>query len=185
MISYLLLRSVVREISFEKHTGIISQLRRELYGEPLVAEVDEFDPVAHHFAYVDHRDEILGVLRVLRSDEVPRLELQCESRAKDLVFPSDGLIMECSRACTRKGSYGRHLLGMCLAVRDYAVNHKADYMVAKTDPVFLPIYLRMGFRIFGKPFISDWFDDDIPKTPIILNMSDLAGKRETEDTMVW
>jgi len=94
---------MVREISFHEHQSTIAQMRREAFGSGLNHVIDQFDDAAHHFAFFDEAREITALIRLLRSDEVPKLELQCESDAQDLVWPSSGLIMETSRGCGKKG----------------------------------------------------------------------------------
>jgi predicted GNAT family N-acyltransferase len=176
---------MVREIVFEDHRDEIRLIRRESYGAELIHEEDEFDLVAHHFASLDPQNRIVGVIRVLRSDEVGRLEIQAESRAGHLVFPPVRLMMECSRACMRKGASGLQLLPLALAVRDYALAEKAGCLVAKSGSSLLPLYRSMGFKIMGESFLSDHFADDEPNYPIILQLDALGENAPVEESMVW
>ena len=150
---------MVEEIPFHEHRSVIAQIRREVYTTGLLHEIDEFDEAAHHFALFNPAREITGVIRVLRSDEVPRLELQSESDAQDLVFPTKGLIIEVSRGCARKNITGMPLMQLAMAMQDYAKKQGAAHVVTKSGKRLLPLYKTMGFRVFGKPFYSDWFDD--------------------------
>jgi predicted GNAT family N-acyltransferase len=150
---------MIQEISFHEHRAAIAQIRREVYTTGLLHEIDEFDEAAHHFALFNQAREITGVIRVLRNDEVPKLELQSESDAQDLVFPKDGLIIEVSRGCARKSISGMPLMQLAMAMQDYAKREKAAHVVTKSGSRLLPLYKSMGFRVFGKPFYSDWFDD--------------------------
>ncbi len=187
---------MVEEISFHEHRSVIAQIRREVYTTGLLHEIDEFDEAAHHFALFNSAREITGVIRVLRSDEVPRLELQSESDAQDLVFP-EGLIIEVSRGCARKNITGMPLmlLAMAMAMQDYARKQKAAHMVTKSGARLLPLYKTMGFRVFGKPFYSDWFDDrntGLMSIPIIYDLVQPARavafpqpQLVEEEVLVW
>ena len=188
---------MVQEISFHEHRSTIARMRREVYTSGLLHEIDEFDEAAHHFALFDSAREITGVIRVLRSDEVPRLELQSESDAQDLVFPQGSLIMEVSRGCARKNITGMPLMQLAMAMQDYAGRQKAAHVVTKSGKRLLPLYKSMGFRVFGKPFYSDWFDDrrtglmsipiiyDFvrPASALVRNAS--APVPQEEDVLVW
>lgn len=177
---------MIQEISFHENRDKIAQLRREAFGSGLIHAIDEFDEAAHHFALFDAAGGMIGSFRLLRNDEVPKLELQCESGARDLVFPKGVLIMETSRGCARKGTVGMPMIKMSLAMQKYAAKHKAAYLVSKTARLLLPIYRSMGYRVFGKPFYSDWFDEKEkgdPSTPIILDLTKIAP--EDEEVLAW
>lgn len=150
---------MIEPISFHEHRDLIARMRREVYTTGLLREIDEFDEVAHHFALYDKSREIIGVVRALKSNEVPKLELQSESDAQDLVYPQDGMIMEVSRGCARKNLTGMPLLQMAMAMQKYAKEQNASYVVTKSGKRLLPLYKTMGFRVFGRPFYSDYFDD--------------------------
>jgi predicted GNAT family N-acyltransferase len=150
---------MIEEIDFHEHRDAIAKLRREVYTSGLIHDIDEFDEAAHHFALFNSAREITGVIRVLRSDEVPKLELQSESDAQELVFPQDGLIIEVSRGCARKSLTGMPMMQLAMAMQQYAKEQKAAHVVTKSGKRLLPLYKSMGFRVFGKPFYSDWFDD--------------------------
>jgi len=175
---------MVQEISFQEHQLTIAQMRRDAFGPGLIHAIDEFDAVAHHFAFFNEAREITALIRLLRSDEVPKLELQCESGAQDLVWPSGVLIMETSRACSRKGTSGMPMMQLSRAMGAYARQHKAAHMVSKTARLLLPLYQAMGFRIFGKPFYSDWFDEKNTNDPSIPIIYDYAPSIE-EEVLVW
>jgi len=175
---------MVLEISFHEHQSTIAQMRRDAFGSGLNHAIDEFDAAAHHFAFFNEAREITALIRLLRSDEVPKLELQCESEAQDLVWPSSGLIMETSRGCGRKGGSGMPLMHLSRALDAYARQHKAAHIVSKTARLLLPLYQAMGFRIFGKPFYSDWFDDKAKQDPSIPIIYDFAPSLE-EEVFVW
>ncbi len=175
---------MVREISFHEHQPTIAQMRRDAFGSGLNHAIDEFDAAAHHFAFFNEAREITALIRLLRSDEVPKLELQCESCALDLAWPSSGLIMETSRGCGRKGASDMPLMHLSRAVGNYARQHKAAHIVSKTARTLLPFYQAMGFRIFGKPFYSDWFDDKARQDPSIPIIYDFAPLPE-EEVLVW
>lgn len=149
----------IKPISFHEHSGTIAMIRREVYTTGLLRVIDEFDEVAHHFALYNKANEIIGVVRALKSTEVPRLELQSESDAQELVYPQDGLIIEVSRGCARKNITGMPLLQMAMTMQKYAREQNASHVVTKSGKRLLPIYQSMGFRVFGKPFFSDYFDD--------------------------
>lgn len=149
----------IEPISFHEHRDTIASIRREVYTTGLLRVIDEFDEVAHHFALYTKAREIIGVVRALKSTEVPRLELQSESDAQELVYPQDGLIIEVSRGCARKDIIGMPLLQMAMAMQKYAKEQNATHVVTKSGKRLLPIYQSMGFRVFGKPFYSDYFDD--------------------------
>ena len=184
---------MVREISFQEHRNTIAQIRREVFTSGLLRDIDEFDEAAHHFALFNHAEEITGVIRVLRSDEVPKLELQSESDAQELVFPKGVLLMEVSRGCARKTPLGTPLLKMALAMQDYAKRQNAAHLVTKSGARLLPLYRSLGFRVFGKPFYSDYFDDrktGLLSTPIIYDFVKPAPvvrqKVEAEEeVLVW
>jgi predicted GNAT family N-acyltransferase len=175
---------MVLEISFHEHQSTIAQMRRDAFGSGLNQVIDEFDAAAHHFAFFNETREITGLIRLLRSDEVPKLELQCESGAQDLVWPRSGLILETSRGCGRKGASGMPIMHFSRAMDSYARQHKAAHIVSKTARHLLPLYQAMGFRIFGKPFYSDWFDDKAKQDPSIPIIYDFATALE-EDVLVW
>ncbi|MHB1081493.1 MAG: GNAT family N-acyltransferase [Prosthecobacter sp.] len=189
---------MVEEVSFHNHRAIIAQIRREVYTTGLIHEIDEFDEVAHHFALFNSKREITGVIRVLRSDEVPRLELQSESDAQELVFPQNGLLMEVSRGCARKSITGMPLMQLAMAMQEYARKQKAAHVVTKSGKRLLPLYQSMGFRVFGKPFYSDWFDDrktGLMSIPIIYDfvkpghvpkvVVPQPQQHEEEEVLVW
>lgn len=181
---------MIREISFQEHRTTIAQIRREVYTSGLLRDIDEFDEAAHHFALFNSAGDINGVIRVLRSDEVPKLELQCESDAQDLVYPKDGLIMEVSRGCARKNLLGMPLMKMALAMQDYAKKQNAAHVVTKSGTRLLPLYKSLGFRVFGKPFYSDYFDDrktGLMSIPIIYDFVQAApaAKADEEEVLVW
>ena len=188
---------MVQEISFHEHRSIIAQIRREVYTTGLLHEIDEFDEFAHHFALFNSAKEITGVIRMLRSDEVPRLELQSESDAQDLVFPKSGLLMEVSRGCARKSITGMPLMLLAMAMQEYAKKQKAAHVVTKSGKRLLPLYQSMGFRVFGKPVYSDWFDDrktGLMSIPIIYDFVKPGGvptvavprpQQHEEEVLVW
>lgn len=183
---------MIREISFKEHRDTIAKIRREVYTSGLLYDIDEFDEAAHHFALFNKAEEITGVIRALRSDEVPKLELQSESDARELVFPKDGLIIEISRGCARKTPLGTPLLNMAIAMQDYAKRQNAAHVVTKSGTRLLPIYRSLGFRVFGKPFYSDYFDDrktGLMSIPIIYDFVKPAPvvpqKTEEEEVLVW
>ncbi|MBN8420161.1 MAG: GNAT family N-acetyltransferase [Verrucomicrobia bacterium] len=184
---------MVQEIPFHEHRSIIAQIRREVYTTGLVHEIDEFDESAHHFALFNSAKEITGVIRMLRNDEVPKLELQSESDAQDLVFPKGGLIMEVSRGCARKSITGMPLMQLAMAMQEYARKQKAAHVVTKSGKRLLPLYQSMGFRVFGRPFYSDWFDDrktGLMSIPIIYDFvkpgrAFAAAPQEEEEVLVW
>lgn len=184
---------MVQEIPFHEHRSIIAQIRREVYTTGLLHEIDEFDELAHHFALFSAAGDITGVIRILRSDEVPKLELQSESDAQDLVFPQDGLIMEVSRGCARKSFSGMPMMKLASAMQDYARKQKAAHVVTKSGNRLLPLYQAMGFRVFGKPFYSDWFDDrktGMMSIPIIYDFvkpthAPAPAPQTEEEVLVW
>lgn len=190
--------NMIREVSFSENKAAIVRLRREAYAGSLVHEVDEFDPVAHHFALFDTKQQMIGAIRALRSDEVPRLELQRESRAHGLVLPRDRLIIEVSRGCTARSVTEMPLIKLARAMNDYARRENAQHIVSKTSPRLLTLYRSMGFRVFGKPFYSDWFYDfengdssipiifDIVKpSHAIATHGNLCQDQEEEEVLVW
>ena len=61
---------MVREIEFSTPRNVIEGFRRASYGASITHVLDDFDELAHHFALFDKKDNVLGVTRVLRSDEV-------------------------------------------------------------------------------------------------------------------
>ena len=176
---------MVREVSYADFRDEICCIRRDAYGAEMIHEEDRYDAVAHHFASLDQQNGIVGVIRVLRSDEVDRLEIQTESGAGQLVFPSRALVMECSRACMRRGASGLQLLPLALAVRDYALAEKAACLVAKSGPLLLPLYRSMGFKVMGESFFSDHFTTQLPFVPIVLQLQAPEGSVREDDSMVW
>jgi predicted GNAT family N-acyltransferase len=184
---------MLQKISFLDHQHDIIRLRREAFTNSLVHEVDEFDSVAHHFALFDSKQQMTGTIRVLRSDEVPKLELQSESGARDLLLPQNGLIMEVSRGCAGKSIAGMPMMQMAWAIKDYARKEKALHIVSKTSPSLLPLYKSMGFRVFGRPFHSDWFYDretGDSSIPIIYDFvkstrAVVAIPQPEEEVLVW
>ncbi|WP_395752885.1 GNAT family N-acyltransferase [Prosthecobacter sp.] len=183
---------MIQPISFHEHRDTIARLRREVYTSGLLRDIDEFDEVAHHFGLFNSKGEITGVVRVLRSDEVPKLELQSESDAQDLVYPSDGLIMEVSRGCASKSITGMPLMKLAAAMQDYAKQHHAAHVVTKSGTRLLPLYKLLGFRVFGRPFYSDYFDDrrtGLMSIPIIYDFvkpaPPAAVEEKEEEVMVW
>ncbi len=182
---------MVREISFHEHRDTIAQMRRDVYTTGLLHEIDEFDEAAHHFALFDKANEIIGVIRMLHSDAVPKLELQCESDAQELVFPKDGLILEVSRGCARKNTLGLPVMKMAVAMQDYAKRQNAAHVVTKSGTRLLPLYRSLGFRVFGKPFYSDYFDDrrtGLMSIPIIYDFvqpAPVVQQQVEEEVLVW
>ncbi len=185
-----------QKISFLDHQSDIIRLRREAFTNSLVHEVDEFDAAAHHFALFDSKNQMTGTIRVLRNDEVPELELQRESDARGLLFPKIGLIIEVSRGCAGKSMTGMPLIQMASAIKEYAKQEKALHIVSKTSPRLLPLYKTMGFRVFGRPFHSDWFYDretGDTSIPIIYDLVKPARpvvvaarpQPEEEEVLVW
>ncbi|MCF7789021.1 MAG: GNAT family N-acetyltransferase [Prosthecobacter sp.] len=184
---------MIEEIAFHEHRDTIAQLRREVYTSGLLHDIDEFDEAAHHFALFNAAREITGVIRVLRSDEVPKLELQSESDAQDLVFPQDGLIIEVSRGCARKSLTGMPMMKLAMAMQQYAKRQEAAHVVTKSGKRLLPLYQAMGFRVFGRPFYSDWFDDrntGLMSIPIIYDFvkaprAVMAAAQPEEEVLCW
>ncbi len=183
-----------QKISFSDHQTDIVRLRREAFTNSLVHEVDEFDSAAHHFALFDAKQRMTGTIRVLRNDEVPKLELQRESGARGLRLPQNGLIIEVSRGCAGKSITGMPLIQMAWAIKDYAKQEKAQHIVSKTSPSLLPLYRTMGFRVFGQPFHSDWFydretgDTSIPIIYDLVKPTRAAAPMpqfEGEEVLVW
>jgi predicted GNAT family N-acyltransferase len=185
---------MLKKISFSDYQHDIVRLRREAFNS-LVHEVDEFDAAAHHFALFDAKQQMTGTIRVLRSDEVPRLELQSESDARGLLLPQNGLIIEVSRGCAGKSITGMPMIQMAWAIKEYARKEKALHIVSKTSPKLLPLYMSMGFRVFGKPFHSDWFYDretGDTSVPIIYDVVKSTRavavpqpQHEEEEVLVW
>ncbi|WP_395739342.1 GNAT family N-acyltransferase [Prosthecobacter sp.] len=176
---------MVKEIDFKTHREIIESFRRSSYGNSITHVLDQFDEQAHHFALFDKRDNILGVTRVLRSDEVEKFEMMHESQLKDLVLPSARLSLELSRACTIKGSGGIHLLKMCMGINEYAVKNEAEYLITKTGKHLLPLYQHFGFSTFAPPFVSDFFEDKRPIYPIMYRWTTVKREEPEEEVLVW
>lgn len=177
---------MVKEIEFKTHEKVIEEMRRQSYGDTITHVLDEFDEQAHHFALFDRHGKIIGITRLLRSDEVPRFEMMHESQLRDLVLPPARLSLELSRLCTVKGSAGFHLLKLCFAINDYGRKHQADYVVTKTGKHLLPLYQRIGFKTFAPPFVSDFFEDKRPIYPIIYYWSrQKTAETVTEEVFVW
>ncbi len=176
---------MVRELSFTNDRDLIEQFRRDSYKGTLIRVLDDFDEKAHHFALFGEHEEIQAMARILRSDEIQPFELFLESRAKDLMLPTSGLGLESSRVCAKNGSAGTFLLRLCLGIYEYALKHKAHYLIAKTERHLLPIYLQFGFKTFGAPFISDFFGDNRTVFPIMYRW-DHEPKTAGDDTVfVW
>lgn len=178
---------MVREVEFQSYRGLIESFRRASYGASITHVLDEFDEQAHHFALFDKKDKVLGVTRVLRSDEVKRFEMMHESQLKDLVLPPARLSLELSRACTIKGSGGMHLLKLCMGINEYAVKNEAEYLITKTGKHLLPLYQHFGFTMFGPPFVSDFFEDKRPIYPIMYRWTVVKKQKEPEEeeVLVW
>lgn len=177
---------MVQEIDFKEHRDTIARIRREAWGSSILHDIDEFDELAHHFALFDDQEQICAVTRLLRNDEVPQLELQRESGARDLVFPQGQLIMETSRGCAAKNAPILPLLPLTLFLRNYALAHRAAFMVSKSGPLLLPIYQQLGYKIFGAPFWSDWFNRETHHlcVPLQRDMADLIAAAE-EEVLPW
>jgi len=169
---------MVKEIEFKTHQKLIEDMRRRSYGDTITHVLDEFDEKAHHFALYDRKERVLGITRLLRSDEVERFEMMHESQLQHLMLPPARLSLELSRLCTSKGSAGLHLLKLCLAINDYGRKLKANYVV--------PLYKRIGFKTFAPPFVSDFFEDKRPIHPIIYHWSSQEAEEPTpEEVFVW
>lgn len=177
--------TMVREIEFNSYRNIIESFRRASYGATITHVLDEFDEKAHHFALFDKKDKILGVTRVLRSDEVAQFEMMQESQLKDLVLPPAKLSLELSRACTSKGSGGVHLLNLCMGINKYAVECGAEYLITKTGKHLLSLYQHFGFTTFGPPFVSDFFEDKRPIYPIMYRWTTVKREEPEEEVLVW
>ncbi|MDZ4404907.1 hypothetical protein [Prosthecobacter sp.] len=176
---------MLRELSFTDDRKLIEQFRRDCYKGTLNRVLDDFDEKAHHFALFDEHEEIQAMARILRSDEVQPFELFLEPKAQGLALPTHGLGLESSRVCAKDGSAGTYLLRLCLGVNDYAVRSRADYLIAKTVPHLLPIYLQFGFKVFGEPFISDWFSDNRTVFPIMYRWDNEPPAAEDDSVFVW
>lgn len=177
---------MVQEIDFKSHQQLIEDMRRQSYGASITHVLDEFDEKAHHFALYDRKGRVLGITRLLRSDEVDRFEMMHESQLQHLVLPPARLSLELSRLCTSKGSAGLHLLKLCLAINDYGRKLHADYVVTKTGAHLLSLYKRIGFQTFAPPFVSDFFEDKRPIHPIIYYWNKNKPVQTTdEETFVW
>lgn len=177
---------MVREIDFRSHQQLIENLRRASYGGSITHVLDEFDEQAHHFALYDKQDNVLGVTRVLRSDEVRQFEMMRESQLQHLVLPPAKLSLELSRACTVKGSAGIHLLKLCMGINEYAVKNGAEYLITKTGKHLLSLYQHFGFTTFGPPFVSDFFEDKRPIYPIMYRWTTVKREKpEEEEVLVW
>lgn len=177
--------TMVREIEFNSHRKIIESFRRASYGASITHVLDEFDEQAHHFALFDKKDNVLGVTRILRSDEVKQFEMMRESQLKDLVLPPAKLSLELSRACTVKGSAGIHLLSLCMGINEYAVKNEAEYLITKTGKHLLSLYQHFGFTTFGPPFVSDFFEDKRPIYPIMYRWTVVRREEPEEEVLVW
>lgn len=176
---------MVQELSFTDDRKLIEQFRRDSYKGTLIRVLDDFDEKAHHFALLGEHEEIQAMARILRSDEIQPFELFLESKAKGLVLPTNGLGLESSRVCAKDGSAGSYLLRLCLGVNDYAAKQKADYLIAKTERHLLPIYLQFGFKVFGEPFISDFFGDNRTVFPIMYRWNNEPAAASDDSVFVW
>jgi len=185
ILSYSCSTTMVREIEFNSHREIIESFRRASYGSSITHVLDEFDELAHHFALFDKKDKVLGVTRILRSDEVKQFEMMRESQLKDLVLPPAKLSLELSRACTIKGSAGIHLLSLCMGINEYAVKNEAEYLITKTGKHLLSMYQHFGFTTFGPPFVSDFFEDKRPIYPIMYRWTVVKREVPEEEVFVW
>jgi hypothetical protein len=174
---------MIKELKFETDRKLIEEFRLDSYRGALAKGSDEFDEAAHHFALFDSAGQMLALARVLRSDEVSSFELFRESRLKMPELPPARLSLEASRVCAAHGSSGVHLLKLCMGINEYAVENKADYLIAKTVEKFLPIYKRMGFTVFAPPFTSDFFDDNRTVYPIVYQWN--KGAPDDDDVMIW
>ncbi|MCB1276920.1 GNAT family N-acyltransferase [Prosthecobacter sp.] len=174
-----------KEIDFSSNRPLIEKFRRSSYGGTITHVLDEFDEQAHHFALYNSKGDVLGITRVLRSDEVKQFEMMRESQLKDLVLPSAKLSLEGSRSCTVKGSGGVHLLRICLGVNEYAVKNGAEYLITKTGKHLLSVYQHFGFTTFGPPFVSDFFEDKRPIYPIMYRWTTVRKEEPEEEVLVW
>lgn len=174
-----------RELDFNREKHSIEDFRLKAYLGALSEGLDRFDAHAHHFALFDEREQMLGLARVLRSDEVERFELSHESRMQQDALPSNGLGLELSRACTLHGSAGLHLYQLCKGVESYALRIHADYLIAKTVGKLLPIYEHFGFTVFAPPFTSDFFDDNRTVYPIIYRWSHPKEDGRDDEPLVY
>ncbi|MCP4604460.1 MAG: GNAT family N-acetyltransferase [Proteobacteria bacterium] len=147
---------IVREVEFERYREFIADFRATAYGDKLSVPLDEFDQIAHHFFLFDDDQEIVGMVRLLRSDEVSTFEIQEESSLQDLVLPDYSICCECSRLCTSQGSKGLYFKYLVKFVVDYCGDNGIDYSITCVDERNFEIYTRyLRAETCGGPFIPD------------------------------
>lgn len=124
-------------------------------------DVDDYDPLACHFAVTDHLGETVGTIRLVRGGEAGFM-LDKEFAA---LVDGDGKCLghtpahaELSRLAVKPelSPRDRHEVAMCLyrIAYQWSVAHGIDTWYVVVEPAYLTILQRLGFpfRPFGRPW---------------------------------
>ena len=141
----------VVEVKFDNHVDFIGCFRRQAYKNQLRKCIDEFDEQAHHYFIYKDKDKVIGMWRLLRSDECSSLEIE-----KEINLPIDRnrKIVEISRFCSDSSlrSKSESILTLFNFIEKYCKEDKTDVIVAGVKENMFGIYRKIGFRICGEPF---------------------------------
>ncbi len=141
----------VVEVEFDDNADFIRCFRRQSYENQLLKWIDEYDEQAHHYFIYKDQDTIIGMWRLLRSDECVNFEIE-----KEIRFPIDRnrRIIEISRFCSdcSLSHKSQSILTLFGFLEKYCRENEIDAIVAGVKKNNFRIYKKIGFRICGEPF---------------------------------
>ncbi len=147
---------MIKEINYSENSAFIENFRQQTYGIELLEYIDKFDSLAHHFFISDDDNHVLGMLRILRSDENSGFEYSEVVQEKS--SNDNGVGIEFSRFCMLPGLKSRkHISEVVHYMVQYCQSNNIDYAIAWVREEFLPLYNRFGFQVFAPSFIPKRF----------------------------
>ncbi len=141
----------VVEVKFDQYADFIACFRRQSYEDHLLYYIDEFDEQAHHYFIYKDKNKIIGIWRLLRSDECASFEIEKEIR---LPIDRNRRIIEVSRFCSdcSLGNRSQSIITLFGFLEKYCRGNEIDAIVAGVKKSNFRIYSKIGFRICGEPF---------------------------------
>lgn len=149
----------IAEIDYASNKSLIESFRAQCYGSSLRQLSDVLDEVAHHFIMKDSQGSVVGMARVLRSDESSRFEVINEALLPLLPISHGEIYSECSRLCVLKSGLNRRFIQLMHFLADYHVRQSIQLSVVCLDSANARLYTSLGFQDLRLQASSQYFDE--------------------------
>lgn len=150
---------IIHEISYSKSRGLIEDFRAECYGNSLLQVSDVHDEDACHFIMKSHDGTVIGLARVLRSDQCTQFEIISDELLSLLPIKSGQIYSECSRLCVTKSGLNRRFVKLMHFLADYHIKESIETSVVCLDAAHAHLYLNLGFLDLGVQSRNEAFEE--------------------------